>query len=153
MPELRQLHDLTAQVHEPELDRLADLADGRRRRTARVVATGVAASLVLAVLIAAGAVRDRDPRSGTTVTRQAAIWRRPDGTFAAKLLPIGDSRGGPGMLRAGREVPSGVDSGARGRDATNSLFGPLPTTRCVPSVGRRRGRARCAADAQPPAPV
>lgn len=37
----------------------------------------------------------------TTVTRQAAVWRRPDGTFAAKVLPIGDSRGGSGMLRAG----------------------------------------------------
>jgi len=76
----------------------------------------------------------------TTVTRQAAVWRRPDGTFAAKVLPIGDSRGGPGMLRAGtpgtlavvehfvyprrahfstdygvtwqiRQVPEGVDSG------------------------------------------
>jgi hypothetical protein len=76
----------------------------------------------------------------TTVTRQAAVWRRPDGTFAAKLLPIGDSEGGPGMLTAEtpgtlavvehfaeprlahistdygatwqvREVPAGVDSG------------------------------------------
>jgi hypothetical protein len=36
-----------------------------------------------------------------TVTRQATVWRRPDGTFAAKVLPIGDSRGGSGMLRAG----------------------------------------------------
>ena len=36
-----------------------------------------------------------------TVTRQAALWRRPDGTFAVKVLPIGDSEGGPGMLRAG----------------------------------------------------
>ena len=36
-----------------------------------------------------------------TVTRQAALWRRPDGTFAVKVLPIGDSRGGPGILRAG----------------------------------------------------
>jgi len=76
----------------------------------------------------------------TTVTRQAAVWRRPDGTFAAKVLPIGDSGGSSGMLRAGtpgtmavvehfaeprrahistdygatwqiREVPAGVDSG------------------------------------------
>jgi hypothetical protein len=38
---------------------------------------------------------------GTTVTRQAAVWRRPDGTFAVKVLPIGDSRGSSGMLRAG----------------------------------------------------
>lgn len=37
----------------------------------------------------------------TTVKRQAAVWRRPDGTFAVKVLPIGDSRGGSGMLRAG----------------------------------------------------
>jgi len=37
----------------------------------------------------------------TTVTRQAAVWRRPDGTFAVKVLPIGHSTGGPGMLRAG----------------------------------------------------
>jgi hypothetical protein len=78
----------------------------------------------------------------TTVTRQAAVWRRPDGTFAAKVLPIGDSRGGSGMLRAAtpgtmavvehfanprlahistdygatwqvREVPVGVPSGGR----------------------------------------
>jgi hypothetical protein len=78
----------------------------------------------------------------TTVTRQAAVWRNPDGTFAAKVLPIGDSDGGPGMLAArtpgtmavvehfahprvahistdygrtwqAREVPSAVDSGGR----------------------------------------
>jgi hypothetical protein len=77
---------------------------------------------------------------GTTVTRQAAVWRRPEGTFAVKVLPIGDSRGSSGMLRAGtpgtmavvehfaqprrahistdygttwqiREVPAGVESG------------------------------------------
>jgi hypothetical protein len=75
-----------------------------------------------------------------SVTRQVAVWRRPDGTFAAKVLPVGVSSGGPGMLRAGtpgtmavvehfvyprrahismdygvtwqvREVPDGVDSG------------------------------------------
>lgn len=75
-----------------------------------------------------------------TVIRQAAVWRRPDGRFTARVLPIGDSSGGPGMLRAGtpgtmavvehfayprlahistdygatwqiREVPDGVDSG------------------------------------------
>jgi hypothetical protein len=75
-----------------------------------------------------------------TVTRQSAVWRGPDGTFTARVLPIGDSGGGPGMLRAGtpgtiavvehsasprlahistdygatwqiREVPDGVDSG------------------------------------------
>jgi hypothetical protein len=74
------------------------------------------------------------------VTRHAAVWRRPDGTFAVEVLPIGNSSGGPGMLAAGapgtmavvehfseprlahistdygatwqvREVPSGVDSG------------------------------------------
>ena len=39
---------------------------------------------------------------GTTVTRQAALWRRPDGTFAVNVLPIGDSRGSSGMLRAGK---------------------------------------------------
>ena len=39
---------------------------------------------------------------GTTVTRQAALWRRRDGTFAVKVLPIGDSRGSSGMLRAGK---------------------------------------------------
>jgi hypothetical protein len=79
---------------------------------------------------------------GTTVTRHAALWRRPDGTFAVKELPIGPSTGGPGMLRAGtpgtmaivehfaqprrahistdygatwqiREVPAAVDSGGR----------------------------------------
>ena len=38
---------------------------------------------------------------GTSVTRQAALWRRPDGTFAVKVLPIGKSRGSSGMLRAG----------------------------------------------------
>ena len=77
---------------------------------------------------------------GTTVTRQAAVWRRPDGMFAVKVLPIGESRGSSGMLRAGkpgtmavvehfaeprlahisadygatwqiREVPAGVESG------------------------------------------
>jgi hypothetical protein len=37
----------------------------------------------------------------TTVTRQAAVWRQPDGTFAAHVLPIGDSEGGSGMLRSG----------------------------------------------------
>jgi hypothetical protein len=76
----------------------------------------------------------------TTVTRQAAVWRRPDGTFAVKVLPIGDSECSSGMLAAGtpgtlavvehcasprlahistdygatwqiREVPSAVDSG------------------------------------------
>jgi hypothetical protein len=36
-----------------------------------------------------------------TVTRQAAVWRGPDGTFTARVLPIGDSSGGPGMLRTG----------------------------------------------------
>jgi len=75
-----------------------------------------------------------------TVTRQAALWRRPDDTFAVKVLPIGASEGGPGMLRAQtpgtmavvehwaqprrahistdygvtwqiREVPAGIDSG------------------------------------------
>ncbi len=35
-----------------------------------------------------------------TVTRQAAVWRRPDGTFTARVLSVGDSSGGPGMLRA-----------------------------------------------------
>jgi hypothetical protein len=78
----------------------------------------------------------------TTVTRQAAVWRRLDGTFAVKVLPIQDSEGGPGMLRAGtpgtlavvehraqprrahistdygatwqiREIPAEVDSGGR----------------------------------------
>ena len=76
----------------------------------------------------------------TTVTRQAAVWRRPDGTFAVRVLPIGDSECSSGMLAAGtpgtlavvehcaslrlahistdygatwqiREVPSAVDSG------------------------------------------
>lgn len=76
----------------------------------------------------------------TSVSRQAALWRRPDGTFAVHVLPVDKSTGGPGMLRAGRpgtmavvehyaqprrahistdygaswqirEVPAGVDSG------------------------------------------
>lgn len=63
MPELRELHDLTVQVRTPELNRLAVLADRRRRRTAGV-ASGVAASLILAAVIAAGVVRDRDTTPG-----------------------------------------------------------------------------------------
>jgi hypothetical protein len=37
----------------------------------------------------------------TTVTRQAAVWRRPDGTFAVQVLPIEDSRACCVMLTAG----------------------------------------------------
>ena len=39
---------------------------------------------------------------GVTVTRQAALWRGPDGAFAVRILPIPESEGGSGMLVAGR---------------------------------------------------
>ena len=37
----------------------------------------------------------------STVLQQAALWRNPDGSFEAEVLPIPPSDGGPGMLRAG----------------------------------------------------
>lgn len=37
----------------------------------------------------------------STVLRQAALWRNPDGSFEVKVLPIPPSDGGSGMLRAG----------------------------------------------------
>jgi hypothetical protein len=37
----------------------------------------------------------------TTVRQVAAVWRLPDGTFGATVLPIGPSDGGPGMLSGG----------------------------------------------------
>ena len=76
------------------------------------------------------------------ISRHAAVWRNPDGSFAVKVLPIPMSEGGPGMLPSGRRgtvavvehyaqprlahistdygvtwqvrrVPDGVDSGGR----------------------------------------
>jgi hypothetical protein len=63
MPELRQLHDLTGQVRTPELNRLADLAHRRRRRATVGIVAGVAASVALVVVVAAGVVRERDTSS------------------------------------------------------------------------------------------
>lgn len=96
MPELRQLHRLTGQVRTPELNRLADLADRRRRRTAASVATGAAVGLILAALVAAGVIRQRDttsepiaprPVPSPTVTfpklSPEQIRQHPDATYSS----------------------------------------------------------------------
>lgn len=36
------------------------------------------------------------------ITRHAALWQRPDGTFGVKVLPIPKSEGGPGMMATNR---------------------------------------------------
>ncbi len=81
MPELRQLHDLTSQVRTPQLTQLADLADRRRRRTAIGVASGVAASLVIAGVIAAGVVQDHDTTSGPVGPVGPSREASPTATF------------------------------------------------------------------------
>lgn len=63
MPDLRQLHELTRQVRAPEVEHLADLAERRRRRTRTAIVTGVAASVIVAAVITAGVVRERDTTS------------------------------------------------------------------------------------------
>jgi hypothetical protein len=96
MPELRQLHDLTGQVRTPELARLADLAGRRRRRRVATLATGVAVSGIIAAVIAAGVVPERDttsdpvapgPHPSPTVTFPALsaeqIAGHPDATVSS----------------------------------------------------------------------
>ena len=96
MPELRELHELTSQVRTPDLDRLAALADRRRRRTVAGVAAGVATSLTLIAVIAAGVLPERDstsepvapgPHPSPTATFPALsaeqIARHPDATVSS----------------------------------------------------------------------
>jgi len=63
MPDLRQLHELTSQIRTPELDRLAEIAARRRRHAGAALAAGLAASLVIVLVIASGVLRVRDTAS------------------------------------------------------------------------------------------
>lgn len=60
MPDLTALHELAEQVRPPEPERLVALGERRRRRTAVGVASGVAASLTLALVVSAHTERLRD---------------------------------------------------------------------------------------------
>jgi hypothetical protein len=78
----------------------------------------------------------------TTFTRQAAVWRRPDGTFGVKVLPIGNSSGGSGMLRAGTPgTMAVVEHFARPRLAhINTDYGETWQVRQVPGEVDSGGR-------------
>ncbi len=64
MPELRQLHELTGQVRAPSLSSLTAVTERRSRRAAAGLATGVAASVVLAATVGAAVMGERDSTSG-----------------------------------------------------------------------------------------
>ncbi len=103
MPELRQLQELTGQVRTPELNRLAALADRRRRRAAAGIATGVAASVLIAAVTVAGVVGER----GTTEPVEPGPDPTPTPTVTFPELTAEQIRGHPDAASdSGGDLPA-----------------------------------------------
>ena len=125
MPDLSPLLELTSQVRAPDLDRLADLADRRRRRFAAVVSGGLAVTAAIAVVAATGAI-GRDTTSGP-VGPGPSLSPSPSPTMTFPALTAEEIRNHPDA-----RPDSGGDYPATASDAVARVW-----TVCLDDCSRR----------------